>query len=121
MAAVSPLRRWMIEDMTIRYLSPTTQRSYLHAVAKFSRYFGRSPERLGLEEVRAYQVHLVWIGISWPALNQTVCAQRLFFRVKLGQGEIAERIAYVREPCKLPVVRNGDEGGARAGLVLLSH
>ncbi len=43
---VSPLRRRMIEDMTVRSLSPATQRSYLHAVAKFSRYFSRSPDRL---------------------------------------------------------------------------
>lgn len=49
MAELSPLRRRMIDDMTIRNLSPATQRSYLHAVTKFSRHFGRSPERLGLE------------------------------------------------------------------------
>lgn len=55
---MSPLRRRIIEDMTIRNLSPATQRSYLHAVSKFSQYFGHSPDRLGLEEVRAYQVHL---------------------------------------------------------------
>ena len=59
MAEMSPLRRRMIEDMTVRNLSPATQRSYLHAVAKFSRYFGRSPDRLDLEDVRAFQVHLV--------------------------------------------------------------
>ena len=44
--AVSPLRRRMIDDMSLRNLSPATQRSYLHAVTKFSRYFGRSPDRL---------------------------------------------------------------------------
>ena len=43
MAELSPLRRRMIEDMTIRNLSPATQRSYIHAVSKFSRHFGRSP------------------------------------------------------------------------------
>ena len=79
MATMSPLRRRMIEDMTVRNLSPATQRSYLHAVAKFSRHFGRSPDRLGLEDVRAFQVHLVAAGISWPALNQTVCALRFFY------------------------------------------
>ena len=66
MAAISPLRRRMIDDMTIRNLSPATQQSYIYAVTKFSRYFGRSPDRLGLDEVRAFQVHLVATGISWP-------------------------------------------------------
>ena len=109
MAELSPLRRRMIEDMTVRNLSPATQRSYVHAVAKFSRYFGRSPDRLGLEEVRAFQVHLVSTGISWPGLNQIVCALRFFYGVTLGHSEIPERIPYAREPRKLPVVLSADE------------
>jgi integrase/recombinase XerD len=64
MAELSPLRRRMIEEMTVRNLSLATQRSYIHAVAKFSRYFGHSPDRLGLEDVRAFQVQLVAQGIS---------------------------------------------------------
>jgi hypothetical protein len=103
MAEISPLRRRMIEDMTVRNLSPATQRSYVHAVAKFSRFFGHSPDRLDLEDVRAFQVHLVSTGISWPALNQTVCALRFFYGVTLGHGELPERIPYAREPRKLPV------------------
>ena len=94
----SLLRRRMIEDMTVRNLSPATQRSYIHAVAKFSHYFGRSPDRLDLEEVRARQVYLVAQGISWPSLNQKVCVLRFFYGVTLGQNEIPERIAYAREP-----------------------
>jgi integrase/recombinase XerD len=90
MAELSPLRRRMIEDMTIRNLSPATQRSYVHAVAKFSRHFGRSPRRLGLEDVRAFQVHLVSTGISWPALNQTVCALRFFYGVTLGHALVSD-------------------------------
>jgi integrase/recombinase XerD len=109
MAEISPLRRRMIEDMTVRNLSPATQRSYVHAVAKFSRYFGRSPDRLGLHDVRAFQVHLVSTGISWPALNQTVCALRFFYGVTLGHGEIPERIPYARELRKLPVVLSANE------------
>ena len=109
MAELSPLRRRMIEDMTVRNLSPATQRSYIHAVAKFSRYFGCSPDRLGLEDIRAFQVQLVAQGISWPALNQTVCALRFFYGVTLGHETIPERIAYAREPRKLPVVLNADE------------
>ncbi|MBY3259936.1 tyrosine-type recombinase/integrase [Rhizobium laguerreae] len=109
MTEISPLRRRMIDDMTIRNLSPATQRSYLHAVTKFSRYFGCSPDRLGLEDVRAFQVHLVSSGLSWPALNQTVCALRFFIGVTLGHAEIPERIAYARTPAKLPTILNGDE------------
>ena len=109
MAEMSALRRRMIEDMTVRNLSPATQRSYVHAVAKFSRYFGCSPDRLDLEDVRAFQVHLVANSISWPALNQTVCALRFFYGVTLGHGEIPERIPYAREPRKLPVVLSADE------------
>ena len=78
-------------------------------MAKFSRYFGRSPDRLGLEDVRAFQVHLVSSGLSWPALNQTVCALRFFFGITLGHAEIPERIAYARTPAKLPTILNGDE------------
>jgi integrase/recombinase XerD len=72
--AASPLRRRLIDDRSLRNLSPATQRSYLHAVTKFSRHFGHSPGRLGLEGVRAFQVFLVSPGISWPALNQSVRA-----------------------------------------------
>jgi len=71
--------------------------------------FGCSPGRLGLEDVRAFQVHLVSSGISWPALNQTVCALRFFYGVTLGHGEIPERIPYAREPRTLPVVLSVDE------------
>ncbi len=91
--AVSPLRPRIIDDMTLRNLSPATQRSYLHADAKFSRYCDRSPDRLGLEDVRAFQVYLVSQGISWPALNQTVCVLRFFYGVTLNRAEIPERIA----------------------------
>ena len=47
--AVSPVRRRMIDDTRLRNLSPATQRFYLHAVTKFSRYFGHSPDRLRLD------------------------------------------------------------------------
>ena len=107
--AVSPLRRRMIDDMMLRNLSPATQRSYLHAVTKFSRHFGRSPDRLGLEDVRAFQVYLVSQGISWPSLNQTVCALRFFYGVTLNRGEIPERITYARTPRKLPAILSPDE------------
>ena len=81
----------MIEDMTVRNLSPATQRSYLHAVAKFSRYFGRSPDQLDLEDVRAYQVQLVARGIACrPGFFLPVrVLSRLFRRLFLEQLQTA--------------------------------
>src|ERR1700746_55431 len=90
MANLSPLRRRRIEDMTIRNLSPATQRSYLHAGSRFSQYFGPSPDRLGRESVRASQVHLASKGVAWGSLNQVVCALRFFYGVTLDQATIPE-------------------------------
>src|SRR5437763_1573195 len=109
MAEISPLRRRMIDDMMIRNLSPATQQSYLYAVAKFSRHFGHSPDRLGLEEVRAYQLHLIAQQRSWAHINQAVSALRFFYSVTLGRTDALERIVAAREPQKLPVVLSADE------------
>jgi integrase/recombinase XerD len=109
MTEISPLRRRMTEDMTVRNLSPATQQSYISAVSKFSRFFGRSPDQLTLEDVRTFQVHLVAKGISWPGLNQIVCALRFFYGVTLRRDEIPERISYARQPRKLPEVLSAGE------------
>ena len=95
--------------MTVRSLSPATQRSCVHAVARFSRFFGRSPDRLTLEDVRTFQVHLASKGVAWASLNQTVAALRFLSGVTLGMAEIPERIACAREPRRLPVVLSADE------------
>src|ERR1700757_1803705 len=95
--------------MTLRNLSRQTQQSYIYAVAKFSRHFDRSPDRLGLEDVRAYQLHLIARQRSWSHINQTVCALRFFYGVTLGRSDAFERIVAAREPQKLPIVLSGDE------------
>src|SRR5438105_2273199 len=109
MATISPLRRRMIEDMTIRNLAPATQQSYLYAVAKFSLHFHSSPDRLSLEQVRAYQLHLIGQKRSWSHLNQVVCALRFFYGVTLGQTDAFERIVAGHEPRRLPTVLNAEE------------
>ena len=76
---------------------------------KFSRHFGRSPDRLGLEEVRAYQLHLIAQQRSWSHINQVVCALRFFYGVTLGSTGAFERIVAAREPQKLPVVLSAGE------------
>lgn len=71
--------------------------------------FGRSPDTLSLEDVRTYQVHLASKGVAWASLNQAVAALRFFYGITLGMAEIPERIAYAREPRRLPVVLSADE------------
>jgi len=112
MTEMSPLRRRMIEDMAARNLSPPTQRSHVHAVAKFGRFFGRSPDKLDLEDARTFQVHLVAGGMSWPALNQAVCALRFLYGVTLRQAGLPERIPYARQPQRLPLALGSRRGRA---------
>jgi hypothetical protein len=61
---ISPLRRRIIDDMTIRSMSPATHRSNLHAEKGYCKHFKRSPQRMGLEDVRANQIHLISKGIA---------------------------------------------------------
>jgi integrase/recombinase XerD len=109
MARMTALRCRLIEDMKIRNLSPVTQRCYVHAVGKFARHFIRSPDPLGLAEVRAYQIHLTSTGTSWAAFNVAVSALRFFYGVTLGRSAIVERIPYARKQQQLPVILSADE------------
>jgi integrase/recombinase XerD len=109
MAELNPLRRRMIEDMKVRNLSPVTQRCYVHAVAKFAQYFNRSPDRLGLADVRTYQIHLVSSGMSWAGFNVAVCALRFFYGITLGRSAMVDRIPYARKRRQLPVILSADE------------
>ncbi len=78
------------------------QRSYLHALSRFSQYFGRSPDRLGPDDVRAYQAHLASKGIAWGSLNRVVRALRSFYRVTFSHVTIPERIVDPQSQRKLP-------------------
>jgi integrase/recombinase XerD len=109
MAKMSPLRRRMIEDMTVRNLSRETQQSYVRAVSRFSKHFGRSPDRLDLEDIRAYQIYLTSQGLASSTLRQAVSALRFFYGVTLGRTEWLQKIPYPRKPRKLPVVLSFDE------------
>ena len=106
---MSPLRRRMIEDMTIRKLAPKTQHDYLQRVKNFTAYLGRSPDTASSEDVRRYQLHLAASGVGIPTVNQTVSTLRFFFKVTLGRADLVERTAFVREPRKLPVVLSLEE------------
>ena len=69
---MTPLRKRFIEDMQLRARSPKTTDCYVGHLARFARYFGRSPEYLGPEETRQYQLHLLERKLSWSSVNQSV-------------------------------------------------
>jgi integrase/recombinase XerD len=107
--AMSPLRRRMIEDMTIRKFAPKTQHDYLQRVKNFATYLGRSPDTASSEDVRRYQLRLTASGVGVPTVNQTVSTLRFLFKVTLGRPDLVERTAFVHEPRKLPVVLSPEE------------
>lgn len=105
--AVSPLRRRMIDDMSVLNLSPATQRSYIHAVKRFGLFHGRPPDQLGLEDVRAFQV-ISCRGVFPGAPSITRFALFVSFTASLWiRAEIPERIAYARTTRKLPAILSG--------------
>ena len=81
---MTPLRRRMIEDMELKNLATRTIDVYVTRVVAFAKHFGRSPEPLGRDEVRAYLLHLVQEKkVSWSVYNQTVAALRFLYEVTL--------------------------------------
>jgi integrase/recombinase XerD len=107
--AVSPLRRPMIEDMTIRRLSPKTQQGYIRTIKSLAAFLGRSPDKASFEDIRRFQLHVAQSGVGTGALNATVTALRFFFRVTLKRYAIIEHTAFIHEPRKLPVVLSPEE------------
>lgn len=101
---MTPLRQRMIEDLTIRNRSPKTIEAYVSHVGRFARHFGRSPEVLGPEEVRQYQLHLLAQQASWSQFNQCVSSLRFLYGVTLGRLEEVPRIPYGRRPKRIPRV-----------------
>jgi site-specific recombinase XerD len=106
---MSPLRRRMIEDMTIRKFAPKTQHDYVQRIKNFTAFLGRSPDTASFEDVRRYQLHLTIQGVGVPTLNQTVATLRFFFRVTLKRHAILEHTTFIHEPRKLPVVLSPEE------------
>jgi hypothetical protein len=86
---MTPLRQRFIDDMRLRNLSPQTIEAYVLAVQKFSRHFGKSPEALGPDDIRKYQLYLIDAKASWSQFNQAVCALRFLYNVTLARPHIS--------------------------------
>jgi len=107
--SISPLRQRMIEDMSLRKLSPKTQCHYIRAVKNLTLYLRRSPDTATVEDLRRYQLHLVETGVSSVSLNSTITGLRFFFEVTLDRSDALSKMKPVYEPRKLPVVLSAEE------------
>jgi integrase/recombinase XerD len=107
---MTPLRRRMIDDMTLRNLAPKTIESYVQRISGFAQYFKTSPEHLGPDHVRAYLLHLVHERrLSWSHFNQVRSALRFLYSVTLKQDWVMQDIVCAKKPRTLPVVLSLDE------------
>lgn len=108
---MTPLRQRMTEDMQVRNLAPATQKSYLRHVFQFARYFHKSPELLGPEDIRTYQVHLTNEKKLAPgSMVIAVSALRFLYRVSLKKNwSFADVIPTAKKPEKLPVILSPEE------------
>jgi integrase/recombinase XerD len=106
---ISPLRRRMIEDMTVRNFVEKTRNDYIRHVKTFAAFLGRSPDTATAEDLRRFQLHQTETGVRPPTINGSVAALRFFFTVTVGRPDMARHLTFVREPRKIPVVLSPEE------------
>ena len=106
---ISPLRRRMIEDMTVRNFVEKTHNDYIRHVRTFTTFLGRAPDTAAPEDLRLFQLHQTQAGVRAPSINGSVAALRFFFTVTLDRPEMARHLTFVREPRKIPVILSLEE------------
>src|SRR5262249_18443304 len=94
---ISPLRQRMIDDMTMRNLSPSSQETYIRAVAQFSAFHRRSPDKLGVQHLREYQLHLVSRGRTANSICRKMRALRFYYGHRVSRPDIERDILRQRQ------------------------
>jgi integrase/recombinase XerD len=107
---MTDLRQRMLEDMRLRNFSAGTQRSYTHYIEDFARHYWASPERLGLDDIRCYQLHLIERRrLSPPSVNCFLAAAKFLYTVTLEMPWTDQQFVRMKVPDKCPVVLSYDE------------
>ena len=104
------LRQLMLDELQRRNYSPNTVRSYIHAVEDFAQYFHRSPERLGPDHIREYQVHLFRDRkLSPGTVEGRAAALRFLFVKTLRRAYLPDHIPFPKRQQRLPTVLSQEE------------
>ena len=107
---MTPLRQRMLDELRLRNYADNTVERYLDAVKSFARYFDRSPDRLGREQIRDYLLHLVKDRKAAPNTVQIHRAALRFLYVRtLGRQWFDEQVARTRRHPVLPTVLSAEE------------
>jgi len=108
---MTSLRRRFIEDMQIRNLAENTQESYIQQVSLFARYFQKSPELLGPDHIRAYQLHLTnEKKLSTGSITVAISALRFLYKATLKKDwPFDDFIPAPKAPKKLPIILSPEE------------
>jgi integrase/recombinase XerD len=107
---MTALRQRMLEELQLRNYSSQTIRVYLSGVADFAGYFRQSPARLGPEQVRIYQLHLIQQRkLSWQTIQSRLSALRFFYTRTLKQPWFETEVTKPKVRRKLPVVWSREE------------
>jgi site-specific recombinase XerD len=101
----------MLEDLQRRNYSPDTIRGYILAVKQFAEYFGRSPEQLGAEEIRRYQLYLLHEKkLALGTVKNRISALRFLYKKTLKRRDLAfDDLPFPKQPHKLPIVLSQEE------------
>jgi len=100
----------MIEEMKLRNFSPATQKSYLYAVTRLTKYYGKAPDQLDKEQIRSYLVHLtVERKLSPNTMTGQICGLRFFYNETLGWDETKLFIPPRKKSSSLPEVFSPSE------------
>ena len=106
----SPLRRRMIEDMTVRNFVEKTRNDYIRHVRTFTAFIRRAPDTATAEDFRVFQLHQTQTGVGPPTINGSVAALRFFFRdARPARDGTAPH--FVREPRRIPIILSLEEMG----------
>ena len=107
---MTTMRQRMMEDLQIRNYAPATVRAYIRGVANFAKHFGKSPDQLGAEQIREYQLFLIKEkGVALPTYIQIISGLRFLYTNTLHCQVPIGRIPFPRSEEKLPIILSREE------------